>query len=100
MEAKQRRFACCLTCNRSDLVFLQGLGGGIPVEGMWISGNGESHTGHQIEELPSPQEAPVEDAPLDLDQSHPTNHGHRILLSSWEARAWTIHRLGRAGSKL
>jgi hypothetical protein len=53
-EAKvpTKRYGECLTCNRSDLVFLPGPGAGIPPGGMWTDARGEIHgLGHEIKEL-------------------------------------------------
>jgi len=44
-EDPQSGMAQCVTCNRSDLHYLNG-------QHVWISGNGESHTGHELELLP------------------------------------------------
>jgi len=88
-ELPTKRFGECLTCARSDLVFHPGPGAGIPPGGMWVDARGGIHgEGHQIKELPNPQESESpKDEPLVLDPSEVLKVTQRITDVGYYYRA-------------
>jgi len=66
-------FGECVTCNRSDLRYVG------PPAGVWMSGNGASHTGHLIELLPISESIQVGVARRTIHDEHYYSCGGREL---------------------